>query len=217
MMSPHPLFGRMLEFNFFPSRTLHMSRYDMYALPGLPQAVQARPGWQAAWHRHWSKSILRMLNVGAIENTIQPELALGLLPAQALKKMAGRVGVALCGTSLRHTILGEQVRALKSALGDELLTFARRDVARYEADLAPWETVADVPRSLDGLETLGYGTMLAGLSQSGPELLRRVELKFPIDIRGTDFPLPAAQAWQLCLAILKDMDSAWCSFFPAAR
>lgn len=217
MMSPHPLFGRMLEFNFLPSRTLHMSRYDTYALPGLAQAVQTAPSWQGAWHRHWSKSILRILNVEPIEDTRQPELALGLLSPQALKELAGRVGVALCGTPLRHAILGEQVRALQSALGDDLLTFARHTAVRYEADLAPWRTAADVSHSLHELQALGYGTMLAGLSQSPPEVLRRVELKFPIDTRGSDSPLPVAQAWQLCLSILKDMDSAWCSFFPAAH
>ena len=217
MMSPHPLLGRMLEFNFLPSRTLHMSRYDTYALPGLGQAMQTAPSWQGAWHRHWSKSILRLLNVGPIEDTGQPELALGLLSPQALKKLACRVGVVLCGTSLRHTILGEQVRALQNALGEELLTFARQDAARYEADLGPWSMAADASQTLDGLQALGYGTMLTGLSQSPPEVLRRVELKFPIDTRGSDSPLPAAQAWQLCLSILKDMDPAWCSFFPAVR
>ena len=216
-MSPHPLFGRMLEFNFLPSRTLHISRYGTYALPALAQAVQAAPSWQQAWHRHWSKRILRILNIGAIENTRQPELAVGLLTPQALTKLARRVGAVLCGTSLRHAIRGEQVRALQSALGDELLTFARREVMRYEANLATWNAAIDVPHTLHGLEALGYGTMLTGLSQSTPELLRRVELKVPIDIRGSDSPLPAAQAWQLCQAILKDMDSVWCSFFPAVR
>lgn len=217
MTGPHVLFGQMLEFNFLPSRTLHASRYDTYALPGLRPPMPAIPSCQAAWHRHWSKSILRMLNVGVLEHARYPELVFGLMSPSTLTTLARRVGVLLCGTAIRHAIRGEQVRAWQSVLGDELLTFARRDAVRLDAAAIPGIVTARIPDTLHELESSGYATLLASLSQSTPAVLRRVELKLPVAAQHGESPLPVEQAWQLCLTVLKDMDPAWCLSFPAAR
>ena len=215
MTVPHLLFGRMLEFNLLPSRTLHHSHYAAFESPELVRAVQAQAGWRAAWHRQWSSHILRTLNIGIVLHTRYPELALGLLSPQALSRLARRVGVVLSGQSVRQTILGEKVRALQAALGVDLMNFARREGRRYELDLPQWEIVEHGAGSLHELETLGYRTLLESVSQAPSEVVRRVELKLPLGIQDSDSPLSAAPAWRLCLAVLKDMDSAWCSFFPA--
>jgi len=217
MTTPQLLFGKVAEFNFLPSRTLHTSRYDRYASPGLAQVVQGQPCWRRAWHRQWSALILKALDVGAIQHTRHPELALGLLPLPALKRLAGRVGMVLSGASVRHTIAGEKLRTLQGVLGDELLTFARRDSGRYDSGLAHGSEIEKMPASLIEIEALGYGTLLASVSQSPPALARRFELKLPLNTQASDAPLSAAPALRLCLSVLQDMDSAWCSLFPANR
>lgn len=217
MTAPQLLFGKVAEFNFLPSHTLHASRYDRYASPGLAQVVQMQPRWRRAWHRQWSACILRTLGVGTIPHTRYPELALGLLPLATLTRLAGRVGMVLSGATVRHTIAGEKLRALRSVLGEELLTFARRESGHYDSGLAQGSAFEKVPASLCEIEALGYGTLLAGVSHSPPELARRLELKLPLDTQASDTPLSAEPALRLCLAVLQDMDSAWCSLFPANR
>jgi type III secretion protein K len=205
--------SRMLEFNFLPSCTLHRSRYDVFAPVGLSGGLLEKPAWRASWHRHWSRSILRQLALGPVEQPEQRELAVALLPEDALALLARRAAMVLCSATLRRAIIGDAVRALELRLGKDLVDFARRDGARYVQHLpVAGETV--VPGTLEELEKLGQSILLASVSMAEPALLRRFELKLPLDIRESESPLPVAQAWPLCVAVLKDMDQTWCSSFP---
>ena len=211
---PHPLLGCMAEFNFLPSRTLHVSRYETYASPAMVHAVQSQPAWCAAWHRRWSASILRELSIEAVTQTRYPALMLGLLSPRALARLAGRVGVVLAGLPVRRAIAGARVRALREQLGEDLLTFARRHQHLVDAAAVSFESLESVSGTLISLQSLGYRTILTSVSQSPPGILKRIELKLPRDTQDGVCPIGTPQAWQLCSSILNDMEAAWCSFFP---
>lgn len=212
MTESHWLSSRMLEFNFLPSCTLHPSRFDSYAMPGLARAIEGMPDWRASWHRHWSHGILRTLDVGIVADASQRSLRLALMGPNALTQLARRVGVVLCIPKWRSVISGEGVRTLRSLLGDELMGFARRNDAIY-VDYLP-RTELTPPDTLEGIERLGYATVMACLSECSHDLTSRVELKLPLGTLINDSPLSASQTWPLCEAVLKDMDGAWCSLFP---
>lgn len=213
MTAPQWFSDHMLEFNFLPSCTLHPSRFDAYAMPGLAREIQGKPSWHAAWHKHWSRSILRALGVSVIHDVHQRQLMLALLCGTTLTTLARRVGVGLCAPALKSLISGSSVRIYQRFLGDELLNYARRDSVRYTQDMRHLDAV-DIPQTLDGFEALGYSTLLSSLSSCTPDLLRRFELKLPMGIGDVTSQLSSEQAWSLCVAILKDMDPAWCSSFP---
>lgn len=207
------LAARMLEFNFLPSYTLHPSRFDAFAVPGLGRALQDKPDWWAAWHRHWSRGILRKLDVGPVGPDGHRELALVLLHEDALTQLARRVAIVVCSETLRRTILGEAVRAMEMRLGRELVSLARRDGMRYVHYL-PSSGQTVLPGTLEELEKLGMSILLSAVSAADPALLRRFELKLPSDIVEDDSPLHVGHAWPLCIAVMKDMDEIWCSSFP---
>lgn len=218
MTDPNVFVDRMLEFNFLPSRILHPSRYAAYGMPDPIPAILTVPDWQDVWHKHWSRSILRVLNIETVRDTHHPELALGLLPTASLAPLARRVGAVLCGPALRQTILGPQVRMLRAALGDELLRFVQHEaVQRGAVEYDPGAAFTHDPDTLKTLETLGYSSLLKSVSEARPEVARRIELKLPTDVTERDSPLTVAAARELCLAVLKKTDATWCSFFHATR
>jgi type III secretion protein K len=204
---------RMIEFNLLPSRTLHPSRHSVFAPPAITQRLHDEPAYYAGWHRHWSRYILRMLGLEPVLDANRPELAVALLRPAALLQLVQWVGATLCGPRLRRTIAGAEVRELLAASGDEVLAFARGRAARHHPGLpesAEWE----VTQTTEAIDTLGRATLLAGLSEAGPPIVRRAELKLP-EGPLVDSPLAPRQALALSFAVLKDMDSTWHSSFPA--
>lgn len=208
---------RLVEFNQLPSRTLHPSRVAAFAPAAALEAIAATPALDAAWHRHWSRDILRGL--GLLERPVtdagRPELALALLAPEALAQCARRLGAVLCGPRLRRAIAGDEVRLLIAGLGADLMDFARRTAAGLHAGL-PESAAWPAGQAAAAVDALGHGALRAALSGAGPELLLRAELKLP-DLPAQDFPLPAADALSLGLSILKNTDPTWHSLFPAIR
>ncbi|MDF3861846.1 MULTISPECIES: SctK family type III secretion system sorting platform protein [Achromobacter] len=208
---------RLVEFNQLPSRTLHPSRLAAFAPAAALETIAATPALDAAWHRHWSRDILRGL--GLLERPVtdagRPELALALLAPEALAQCARRLGAVLCGPRLRRAIAGDEVRLLIAGLGADLMDFARRTAAGLHAGL-PESAAWPAGQAAAAVDALGHGALRAALSGAGPELLLRAELKLP-DLPAQDFPLPAADALSLGLSILKNTDPTWHSSFPAIR
>ncbi len=217
MTAPAALDRRLVEFNQLPSRTLHPSRHAAYAPPAALAAIAAAPELAPAWHRHWSRDILDALGLGQrpVTDPERPELALALLPPDALAQCARRLGAVLCGPRLRRAIAGDEVRTLIDLLGADLLDFTRRSAAALHGGVAAsaaW-TLSETTAAVD---SLGLNALRAALSGGGPELALRAELKLP-DLPAADAPLPAAQALSLGLSLLKKTDPTWLSSFPAIR
>ena len=105
-MNAQALFGeRLLAFNLLPSRTLHPTRHAQYGAPARTVPAAMMP----AWHRHWSRDILRRLDLHErpVTDARRPELPVALLPPDRLARLVRYTGAALCAARMRHTIAGE--------------------------------------------------------------------------------------------------------------
>ena len=208
---------RLVAFNQLPSHTLHPSRHERHAPPAAFAVIAAAPALAPAWHRHWSRDILETLGLWQrpVIDATRPELALALLAPDALARCARQLGAVLCGPRLRRVIAGDDVRTLIGRFGADLLDFTRRTASGLHAGLA--ETAAwSLDDTAAAVDTLGLGALRAALSDGGPELAQRAELKLP-DLPAAPAPLPAAQALSLGLSLLKQTDPTWLSSFPAIR
>lgn len=212
------LFGRQLiEFNQFPSKTLHPSRRTAFAPLAVLRAWDMAPGLTAAWHRHWSLDILRCLGLGdrPVQDPDQPALALALLAPDRLALCARRIGAVLCAPRVRYTILGDDVRALSQALGTDVLDFSRRNAGVLHPGIAG-AAFRDAASALCTVDALGRDVVRAALQGSDPALRLRAELKM-LDEPARQCPVTPEDALALGLGVLQQTDPSWHSLFCAIR
>ncbi len=206
---------RMIEFNFLPSVTLHPSRHGAFdaPAPAMPAGYPA-----AAWHRHWSRLILRRLDLfeRPVLDARRPELALALLPPDRLARLGRYLGAVLCGRRLLHVIDGDEVRQLIAFLGADVLEFARRQGAGATDEVL--DQAANEERRLcaDRVDSLGRAALLTALRDAGPELSLRAELKI-VDEPSQGLAVSPQALLDRALDILKHIEPLWHSSFPALR
>ncbi|MGE8547086.1 MAG: SctK family type III secretion system sorting platform protein [Alcaligenes sp.] len=215
MMAADLFTTRMLEFNFLPSATLHPSRHRAF---DAPEAAAAAACPAMVWHRHWSRLILRRLDLfeRPVLDARRPELALALLPPDRLARLGRYLGAVLYGRRLRQVIEGDQIRQLTVHLGADVLDFARRQGVD-EAGVAFSQDDAEQRHiSADSVDSLGRAALQGALQEAGPELCLRAELKMadkPVQGLAAD---PQALL-DRALDILKHIEPVWHSSFPALR
>ncbi|MFY0478476.1 SctK family type III secretion system sorting platform protein [Achromobacter marplatensis] len=217
MTAPLQLFGRrLMEFNQLPSQTLHPSRREAFARSANLAVLEANPKARAALHRHWSRQILQGLGVASepVFDTGRRELVVALLPPDALENLARQTGAVLCGPRLRRTIVGAEVRTLRAALGDDIVAFVRQAESLHPGleGTRNWT----LEEALSAVEELGQRTLLAAVTDAGPAVARRFELKLPTVAAGSA-PLAAGAALELECRIIEKMDPTWLSSFPKDR
>ncbi|WP_394065630.1 SctK family type III secretion system sorting platform protein [Alcaligenes sp. WGS1538] len=206
---------RMMEFNFLPSVTLHPSRHAFFDAPtvAVPEAIPA-----AVWHRHWSRLILRRLDLfeRPVLDARRPELALALLPPDGLARVGRYLGAVLYGRRLRQVIEGDEIRRLMTLLGPDVLDFARKQ--DMDADVDSFSKAGEEERriSADNVDSLGRAAMLTILRGAGPELSLRAELKLA-DEPPQGVAIGPQALLGRALDILKYLEPLWHSSFPALR
>lgn len=218
-MTANALFeARLLEFNLLPSRTLHPSRHAHFG--GLAQAVPE--ACLGAWHRQWSARILRQVGLQdrPVQDADRPELALALLPPPRLARLARHLGAALCASRLRRVIAGAEVRQLASALGPDLMDFARHapDHGGVSHD---WLAGLGTDGLPDVVDQVGDTLLMAALQAGGPELSQRAALKLaePSPQLRDGIPMENGSAephnaLTLALDVLQHIEPTWHSSFP---
>lgn len=190
----------LMIFNQLPSRSLHPSRIAAAVQAALLR-LQGAPAALNAWHRHWSQDLLREhdLTDRPVAAVPRPELNLALLSSPELCALAQRIGTVLCAPRLRATIAGQEIRTINETLSPDLLQLARVDAATIHPGL-PDSRRWDLARTLESIDVLGRGVLMAALRPAGPALSLRAELKLP-DSPVLDAPLAAADALALAMRL----------------
>lgn len=218
-----PWWPQLLRFNQLPSLGVHPQHAPLLSPPeGLQSLLASRPGVLAALHRQWSARLLQGLGAAArpLLDLAQPALALALLDATPLQRLARDLGLALLGRKLRHLIARDEVLALRQVLSAEELRWALDDASNLHPGLQ--DTDAWLAHGwAAGPELLGSAVLAQAWSDAPEPLARRANWRLP----------PAATAAQaraatqlspdaargLCLRRLEQTEPAWLSCFTATR
>lgn len=206
---PRLLDPALLAFNQLPSRSLHPSRHADYLGDCSFDIPTAGEPWDPIWHRHWSRAILEKLGLRdrpVIDPTL-PSLPLALLPTDRLAQCMRSIGALLCGPRLRRAISGPEVRAMLATLGTEVVDFIRRDGVALHPGMDESNDWA-MNDTLDAVEILGRGALLAAFREDGPEVALRAELKLPAGPTA-EAPMAGAQALALALDIVSIKGATW--------
>lgn len=204
---------RLLEFNLFPSLSLHPSHREEFLGPQADSHIQAEQICADYWHRHWSAAILDRIGLRDTPfMPLEPTLALklALLPPASLIACMRHIGVSLCTPRLRRTIAGTEVRAMISFLDPSLLQFVRQGdmPASPVEDSLGWS----LQQAMDAIEPMGQAVLMQIFDSGGPALSRRARLKLPAMPAG-DSPISESQAMSLAGNIMHTLDPSWLSSF----
>lgn len=233
--SPAPidagLVSALLEANALPSRIAHPSRLEAWASlsPGLWEGVlvglqrlasgpSSAPAL-AILHRHVSGAMLRdeSLGLGWIEGLGDPALPLCLVPRPGFEALALAAGLVVIGPGIRRVIVRSELAQIENQLGADSMDFVRRVAPRL------WAGHANSPgvhggEALDQARRWGWTLLARALDVGSAPVSRRGRLRLPPDPSPLALPADLAdppQALALCLSVLRDMDAAWLSHFPA--
>jgi type III secretion protein K len=172
--------GSLAVFNFLPSRTLHPSRFRHYGCAVYAATIPAMPEFSGTWHRHWSREILRQegLVEAPVSDIRTAGLAVAVLAPAALEALVQRIGVVLCASRLRYAISGDAVRALRGALGVEVLHWARDGRTLHPG--LPGPMFQNAHEAVRTVSTVGYAALYSAFKSAKPEVARRLFLKLPL-------------------------------------
>ena len=216
----------MLSFNLLPSRWLHASRWAAL----LPAGWEPPADGDGARHRHCSALILRHLGPAseAVTDWQRREWPLAVLPAARWTQLLRRLGLLLMQRRLRHTIRGDEARALAAAVPPADLAWVRGPVPRVAAaaTLQRWlaaqdEALARLPLADHGaaLPRLGAALLAQATAPVPAPMRARLTLRAPDAAEAIDAGAAAGPeaAFALVLSVLEELDPPWLSSFPGSR
>ncbi len=190
--------GLALSFNFTPASYLHESWLDSLPHGDLLRRLRAVPRAVG----DVSDYVLQVLELNRqyCDDFSSRPARLPLVYGQALEQLFFYLGLCLRNEELRREILGERIRKLKQALGEQAFTFAvkRAPFLGGIPDFS-FEPEPSDPRSRFAM--IGarfYVTVCTGLEDA---LIRRLALKLPY-------------AWSGCLLEAKADNSPYGSDLP---
>lgn len=174
------------------------------------QGANPTPETWAALSRHLDER-LRLAPLATDPG--RPGRLLGWLPAPALAALTARLGVALLGRSLRHTLARAEAEAQRRSLGDALYQFGMGPaLLLYDAD-AP-DLALSCEDWAERVAIVGVAGWREALADQ--DLWERVRLKLPrpqveaAEAAGAP-ALPGLQ--RLCLRLCREFDPRWYSLF----
>lgn len=222
----HPQAARLLRFNLLPSRLFHASRRDEW-LPAKAEPLvdtAAEPANDDLLHRHVSAALMRRLDLGLVQGFDDPALPVCLAAQEDFERLALCAGLVVLSPAMRQVIARADVVALEHEVGLFGLQFARRVAPRLwkpAADDGPAPRLATAQAGEQALR-LGRALLACALGGTTPPVAWRGLLRLPAQAGDAIGELPASLAYgpsalALTLNILKELDPAWLSSFPAPR
>ncbi|WP_143277611.1 SctK family type III secretion system sorting platform protein [Bordetella genomosp. 10] len=189
------------QFNMLPSKTLHPSHWRTYPPGPALAAIQAGPGHAEAWHRHWSRHILRSLGLWERPASLEAAAAgwLVFYGASELELLARRMGAVLCAPRLRRCVSGAFVRELAATLGEDLYALTLLEAAPPHAGLEG-EAFGTPAAAVERIDAMGWGALRLALDGEDDALRLRMALRLPADAAAPD-GLPVSEALGLAKAL----------------
>ena len=220
-----PLAAALQMFNLLPSHTLHEERArKLWPDDAAHAELLAQPAVAQVLHRQRSEQLLQSLGADAapVLSVDEHSMPLALAQTQLLAQVARLAGVALLGSHLRRLITRAQVTQARESLQPEVFEWAQQragdlHAGMSDAQLRPW-IGADLNTSA---QMLGTGLLAHAFGDAPAPVRLRAHWKLhPAADDGQlreASGMPARGARELCLALMKQMDSTWLSYFPATR
>ena len=220
-----PLAASLQVFNLLPSRTLHGERARrLWPEDAAHAALTAHPAMAQVLHRQRSEQLLHSLGADAapVLNVQEPGMPLALAQTPQLSQIARLAGAALLGGHLRRMITRAQVNQARESLQPEVFEWAQQRAGDLhegmsDAQLRPWLN-ADLH---DSAQWLGTGLLAHAFGDAPAPVRLRAHWKLhPAADDGQlreASGMSARGARELCLALMKQLDSTWLSYFPAIR
>ncbi len=215
----HPLGPALAAFNLLPSRYVHASRQGEWLPPAARPLLEALAGDDATLarlHRQASAVLLQSQDLGVVDDLAHPCLPLFLADADLFERLTLCCGLVLLAPAIRHVIAREEVAALREALGERHLAFARLLGTRLWAG-EPSAMVLDLEQVRGQALALGAALLARACVQVPQPLARRALLRLPLQRADAALPESLAQgdaARRLALKVLEELDPPWLSFFP---
>ena len=203
------LCGDVIAFFFLPTRYMDPSWWNSWELPeGLQRRLAAEPGN----HRHLSRRLLGEMGMGSTECLeLSPAATrLALMDGQRLDRLLVLAGLTLISPSVSGALRREETQRIKSGFGVDCYEFAvRRGKFLLQqsrlGDVLPAQSPAEFDRPIERCRGLGMGALAAALQDAPAGLVRRLQLKFPMDsVKRHWRPLAAKPADFLRLFTLLD-------------
>ncbi|MPM23310.1 hypothetical protein SDC9_69781 [bioreactor metagenome] len=220
-----PLAAALQSFNLLPSSTLHPERAQtLWPEDAAHSALLAHPAMENALHRQRSAQLLRSLGGDAapVLNVQDAAMPLALAQTSRLAQLSRLSGALLLGQHLRRMITRAQVVHARQALQPEIFDWAVQQAGELheglnDQQLRPWLGEDLHANALQ----LGGGLVAQALEEAPAPIRLRAHWKLhpaadDASLRDASGLAPHT-ARTLCLAMMKQLDSTWLSYFPATR
>lgn len=190
----------ILQFNFMPAFYLHPSRREQF-FPNMPDKVWLLP---RTFNRMSSVILQKLDSPEPFFDLSHWGWPLALLPPDRILQLALHIGAISLRNQVRSSLAREHVLIWKQKLGVDAYHFAMNS-----ASLLPLSGMAEEKIAEMNPDEIGYSVIVSAIETMPEPMLKRTQLKLPVQFRGRD--MDSGKARRLITSILDISEGKWSS------